>query len=154
LFGLSILAGSWPRLRKRAWRFKMIEKRVSVKLIGDAKEAYLAIHKKVREEREKNITSSFHQTLLRSIDSKIALLKANYDCGIQISKRRIPSKYIIEYEVTNLWKVNLSGYWRMIYTLKQPQREQTEIEIISIWLDVLDIIDHETYNKIFGYKGR
>jgi len=91
---------------------------------------------------------------LRSIDSKIALLKVNYDYGIQIPKRLIPKKYLVQYEVTNLWKVNLSGYWRLVYTLRQPQREQTEVEIISIWLDVLDIMDHEKYDKIFGYKKK
>ena len=102
----------------------------------------------------KGTSSSFHQTLLKSIDSKIALLKANYDYGTQIPRKFIPRKYLLEYGVTNLWKVDLSGYWRMIYTLKQPQREQTEVEIITIWLDVLDITDHKKYDKIFGYTKR
>ena len=42
----------------------------------------------------------------------------------------------------------------MIYTLKQPQRENTVVEILSIWLDVLDIISHEDYDRIFNYHGR
>ena len=42
----------------------------------------------------------------------------------------------------------------MIYALKQPQRENTEVEILSIWLDVLDIISHKDYDKIFNYRGR
>ena len=42
----------------------------------------------------------------------------------------------------------------MIYTIKQPQRENTEIEVLSIWLDVLDIINHKEYEKIFKYRGR
>ena len=132
----------------------MVEKRVSVKLVGEAKEAYLELQETVRLEKERGVTSSFNQTLLRSIDSKIALLKVNYDYGIQIPKRLIPKKYLVQYEVTNLWKVNLSGYWRLVYTLRQPQREQTEVEIISIWLDVLDIMDHEKYDKIFRYKKK
>lgn len=132
----------------------MVKKRVSVKLLGEAKEEYLKLREVVRTEREKGITSSFHQTLLKSIDSKIAVLKTNYDYGAQIPKRHIPRKYLEEYEVTNLWKVDLSGYWRMIYTLRQPQREGASIEVISIWLDVLDIIDHEKYDGIFGYKKR
>ncbi len=132
----------------------MAEKRVNVKLLGEAKEEYLKLQETVGEEREKGITGSFHQTLFKSIDSKIALLKANYDYGKQIPRKLIPRKYQLEYEVTNLWKVDLAGYWRMIYTLKQPQREQTEIEIITIWLDVLDIIDHKKYDKIFGYKKK
>lgn len=132
----------------------MTHKHVTIKLLGEAKEEYLKLQSTVREEIEKGVTSSFHQTLLRSIDSKIAILKANYSYGIQIPRKIIPRKYLEEYEVNNLWKVDLSGYWRLIYTLKQPQRDQTEIGIITIWLDVLDIIDHDKYNKIFGYKKR
>ncbi len=49
---------------------------------------------------------------------------------------------------------DLSGYWRLIYTLKQPQRENPEIEVLSIWLDVLDILDHPKYDKIFGYRKK
>lgn len=65
-----------------------------------------------------------------------------------------PDKYIERYEVTNLWKINLPGYWRMIYTLRQPLREITEIDVITIWLDALDILDHNKYNKIFGYRRK
>lgn len=130
----------------------MVEKRISIKLVGEAKEEYLKLQEITRQEKEKSIKSSFHQTLLKSIDSKIALLKANYDYGTQIPRKLIPKKYLREFNVTNLWKVDLSGFWRMIYTLKQPQRDQTEIEIISIWLDVLDIVDHKKYDKLFGYR--
>jgi hypothetical protein len=56
----------------------MPEKRVSIKLVGEAKEVYLKLQEIVRQGKEKGITGSFHQTLLKSIDSKIALLKANY----------------------------------------------------------------------------
>ncbi|MCL4383462.1 hypothetical protein M1278_02400 [Candidatus Marsarchaeota archaeon] len=81
-------------------------------------------------------------------------MKVDYDYGIHIPNKNVAQKYISLYNVTNLWKVNLSGAWRMIYTIKQPQREDTEVEILSIWLDMLDIIDHEEYNKIFGYRKR
>lgn len=132
----------------------MVEKRAIVKLLGDAKEAYLQLEKNSAEEISKGITNSFHQTLLKSINGKIAILKKDYDNAIHIPRNRVPQKYIVEYEVTNLWKVNLSGGWRMIYTLKQPQRENPEVEILSIWLDVLDIIDHKEYARIFGYRKR
>ncbi len=131
-----------------------LEKRVSIKLVGDAKEAYLSLKKKVGEEVANGVNDSFHQTLLKSIDDKIDILRIDYDYGIHIPKKSVARKYIVRYEVTNLWKVNLSGHWRMIYTLKQPQREDTEVEILSIWLDVLDIIDHEEYDKIFNYRKR
>jgi len=40
----------------------------------------------------------------------------------------------------------LSNFWRMIYTVKG-----NDIEIISF---ILDIVDHNTYNKIFGYRKK
>ncbi len=146
------------RQRKKVSRCDISrEKRVSVKLLGDAKEAYLTLKRIAAEERRKGIFGSFNQTLLKSIEDKITILKGDSDFGIHIPKNRISQKYILQYEVTNLWKVNLSGGWRMIYTLKQPQRENTEVEILSIWLDVLDVLDiisHGEYDKIFKYKSR
>ncbi|MCX6768174.1 MAG: hypothetical protein NTY90_05635 [Candidatus Micrarchaeota archaeon] len=129
----------------------MVEKRVVVKLVGEAMAEYLSLQEAVRKEGEKGVGGSFHRALLKSIDSKIAVLKANYDYGTQVQRKLFPRKYVEEYGVTNLWKIDLAGYWRMIYTLRQPQREQTEVEIISIWLDVLDIMDHGKYDEVFGY---
>jgi hypothetical protein len=132
----------------------MAKKRTAIKLLGDAKEEYLKLKALVEEEHRRGVASSFHQTLFASISAKIELLRNKYDYGIQIPKRQIPAKYVQQYGVTNLWKVDLAGYWRMIYTLKQPQREQAEVEIITIWLDVLDIYDHERYDKTFGYRKK
>jgi len=50
------------------------------------------------------------------------------------------------YIVDNMWVVDLTGYWRMIYTLRGNQ-----IEVLCF---VLEIIDHEKYDKIFGYKKK
>ncbi|MFH1442567.1 MAG: hypothetical protein ABIG96_00885 [Candidatus Micrarchaeota archaeon] len=132
----------------------MPAKLVSIRLIGEAKAEYLNLQELARKEREKGVESSFHQALLRSIDSKIGLLKANYDYGTQIPKKLFPLKYLQQYGITNLWKVDLSGYWRLIYTLRQPSREGTEIEIIDIWLDVLGIVGHKEYDKLFGYRKK
>jgi hypothetical protein len=66
--------------------------------------------------------------------------------GIHIPKDRIPKEYTRNYDVNNLWKVNLSGAWRMIYTIRG-----SEVEIISL---ILDIMNHDDYNKKFGYKKK
>jgi hypothetical protein len=137
----------------RAGSVGMARRLVRVTLVGDAKGEYLALKGTVEDERKKGVASSFHQTLLRSIDSKISILKEHCDYGIQIPRGAVPAKYRA-YGVTNLWKVDLSGYWRMVYTLRQPQREGGEIEIMEIFLDVLDIVDHPTYDKIFGYRKK
>ena len=98
----------------------------------------------VREERDRDITSSDHQILLRSIQQKIALLKTNPHCGTHIAKRQIPKNYILQYSVRNLWKINLACGWRMLYA-----NRSTEIEIVAF---VLDILDHREYERKLGYR--
>ena len=119
-------------------------KPVRVILTGDAKEEFEELNALVGEEISKGITSSDHQTLFNSIKRKIELLKTNPEYGIHIPKDRIPREYILKYDVTNLWKVNLSGAWRMIYTIRG-----SEVEIISL---VLDILNHRSYDRKFGYR--
>ncbi len=114
--------------------------------VDNAKEELKILNKKVGDEKAKGTTKSDHQTLLRAIKQKATLIKENPDFGVHIAKNKIPHEYKREYEANNLWKVNLSKGWRMIYTIKG-----NEIEILSI---VLDIIDHKTYDKKFGYKKR
>ena len=121
-------------------------KPTKVIITGDAKEEFDDLNKVVGEEISKGITSSDHQTLLNSIKQKIELLRNNPEYGIHIPKNRIPKEYIKNYDVNNLWKINLSGSWRMIYTIKGD-----EVEIISL---ILDIINHKDYDKKFGYRKR
>jgi len=121
-------------------------KPVKVIIIGEAKEQFDGLNKAVGEEIAKGITSSDHQTLLNSIKQKIEIMKVNPEYGVHIPKDRIPKEYIRDYDVNNLWKINLAGAWRMIYTIRG-----SNVEIISL---ILDIIDHNSYNKKFGYKKK
>lgn len=115
-------------------------------ITGEAKEEFNELNKVVGKEVTKGITSSEHQTLLNSIKQKIELLRDNPEYGINIPKKLIPKEYVKLYDITNLWKINLSNYWRMIYTIRG-----NEIEIISL---ILDIMNHNDYNKKFGYKKK
>ncbi len=121
-------------------------KPVRLLLTGDAKEEFEELNKEVGEEISRGVTESDYQKLLSSIKQKIEFLKANPEYGVHIQKDRIPKEYILKYDVNNLWKVNLSGAWRMIYTIRG-----SEIEIIAL---VLDILDHGAYDKKFGYRKR
>lgn len=105
----------------------------------------------VFEEQLKNLRnvikekdSKFHRQLLTAIEREKDNLLVNPHKGIQIQKKQIPKEYITEYGVTNLWKINLPDYWRMVYTITG-----NELEIISI---LLEFMDHKKYDKIFGYK--
>jgi hypothetical protein len=121
-------------------------KPVKVLITGNAKEAYEELNILVGNEIKDGIETSDNQKLLKSIKQKIEFIKSNPEYGVHLEKKKIPKQYILEYEVNNLWKVNLTGYWRMLYTLRG-----SEIEIIAL---VLDIINHKEYDKILGYKKR
>jgi hypothetical protein len=77
-----------------------------------------------------------HKHLIRAFKD----ILENAFCGIQISKHLIPK----EYACNNLWKYNLPDAWRLIYTLKSPNK----VEIISV---VLDWMNHKDYSRKFKY---
>lgn len=126
-------------------RYRMFNgKDVRVKLSEEANEVYEELNKTVGEERLKGIESSIHQTLLRSINRVRDLLKQNPFAGDQVPKRQIPGKYVLNYDIDNVWRIELADRWRLVYTITGDQ-----IEIITF---VMDIFDHKKYDKVFGYK--
>lgn len=115
-------------------------KQVRVILSPEAEEAYKKLNQLSAE-------SKIERSILNSIEKKKDLIKANPHYGEPISKDKIPEEYKRKYGVTNLFWVELSNFWRMIYTLTN---DDTRIEIIAF---VLDIMDHKNYDKKFGYKN-
>ena len=71
-------------------------------------------------------------------------LRENAFAGKQVPKRLIPKRYRTEYGATNLWKYNLPGAWRLIYTVKG-----SEVEVLSV---ILEWLPHKEYEKRFGYR--
>ncbi len=84
------------------------------------------------------------KAVLKSFWRKVSLLKGSPQYGKPIKKELIPKHYVRKYSVTNLWKVNLAGHWRMIYTLVSNGSK--------IIVFVIDVVDHKTYDTIFGYN--
>ena len=115
-------------------------KEVNVVLSPEAEEVY----KKLNEEAGANKQS---RMILKAVNNKIDLIKANIHYGSPIAKNLIPEEYKKKYGTTNLFRVELPAFWRMLYTLTN----NNEVEIIAF---VLDIIDHPTYDNKFGYKGK
>ena len=109
-------------------------KEVRVLLKGQAKNSYLELKKRDNKES---------QILLKSINRVITILKENPQLGDPIAKKLIP-KTFQKIGIQNLYRVELSNYWRLLYTL-----EGNRIEIFAF---VLSIVDHKQYNKLFGYK--
>lgn len=79
------------------------------------------------------------------IKKAIDLLKIDYKKGAHISKKnnKVYKYYFKKYSVQNLWKLDASSSWRIIYTV-----QGTEIEILSI---ILESLSHKEYDRRFGY---
>ena len=121
-------------------------KTIKVLLSEEASKQYEELNRIVGEEIKNGIPNSIHQQLLKSINQKRDLLKINPQAGIHVPKSLIPKVYKAKYDADNVWKMDLSGYWRMIYTLRT-----SEVEITNF---ILDFLDHETYDKVFGYRKK
>ena|SRR3989344_5716778 len=115
-------------------------KDVRIIFSAEAKEVYEYLNKQAPN-------SKSDKMMLNAINNKLELIKSNFHYGNPISKKLIPNEYTIKYGTTNLFRVELPNFWRMLYTLTDNEK----IEIIAF---VLDIIDHNDYNKKFGYKKK
>ena len=118
-------------------------KTVRVILKAEAEEEFERLNKLVGDEQKKGITNSPNQQLLRSIKRVTELLKENPQYGDHIP-RALAMKTGLP--VANLWRIELTGYWRMLYTITGNC-----IEIICY---VLDIMDHRKYDKLFRYRKK
>jgi hypothetical protein len=116
-------------------------KKVRVILSPEAEEVYNHLN-------EEAPNSKTDQTILKAINKKVELIKSNPHYGNPIAKKLIPQEYKDKYGVSNLFRIELPNFWRMLYTLTDGE---TNIEIIAF---VLDVIDHPTYDKKFGYKSK
>ena len=82
--------------------------------------------------------------LVKIIDKGVAKLKRDREAGKRIPKRLIPREYVVKYGVTNLWKLNLDRYWRMIYTIVGD-----EVRLVNI---IIEVLNHKKYDRKFGYR--
>lgn len=78
--------------------------------------------------------------LFNSANSKIEFIKLNPFYGDNIQKKIIPKSL----NVNNLWRVELAQFYRLLYTIKGDENE-----IICF---VIKILNHDEYNKLFGYR--
>ena len=117
--------------------------KVEVRFSKDAYDEYI----KLKVNVENNIKSKkkpTYQQLLDSINRAIEYLKINPNRGDLIPRRYLNKKMISLYGTDKILRIELVGYWRMLYTLIGD-----EAKIIAF---VLDYMDHENYNKLFGYR--
>lgn len=97
------------------------------------KKLFLALEKGTSEE----------QQLFSHLNKARDAISENAFCGIRVPRKLIPSEYTRTYAVENLWKYNLPGGWRLLYTVMSD-----EILILSI---VLEWMNHKEYERRFQY---
>lgn len=78
------------------------------------------------------------------LQEAFTVLEKNGFSGIQIKKRLIPKIYMKTFKMHNLWKYNLSGGWRLIYSIEN--QGDLIVAIIVEWLS------HKEYEERFGYQ--
>ena len=104
------------------------------------------VEKSFAELEKEAQTQKVAQSILRSIQQKIELIKQNPHYGEPVSKKLIPVEWIQKYGIHNLFHVELANYWRLMYSLV---RSMNENEIIAF---VLNISSHPEYDKKMGYR--
>jgi len=85
--------------------------------------------------------------LRRWIENMEAVLKENKYAGDLIRKNQIPSHYIQRYGVNNLYRYQHPEGYRSCYTI-------TQVEGYGVCPTILDILSHDEYDRIFGYRKR
>jgi Txe/YoeB family toxin of Txe-Axe toxin-antitoxin module len=121
-----------------------MNKPVRVILLDEADAEYKKLNEIAGQQQKEGKNSTEEMQLLRSIKKKTEFIKANPFYGDSIPKALIPKEYAAKYNAKNLWRAELTNFWRMLYTIKGDQ-----IEIICF---ILDIISHKEYDKKFGYR--
>lgn len=123
-----------------------MDKEIWIEFSEDADTDYRALQKKVIQEKEQGVDNSPNMQLLKSIERAKNNLKIDPQFGIHIPRKVISKAVVNKYGTDRLWKIDLVGYWRLIYTIIGD-----EIKIISF---VLEFMDHDKYNKLFGYRKK
>lgn len=122
-----------------------MEKPVIIKFDEEAYKQYQELQKAVAE-GEKSKKKPTYEQLLTSINNALRNIKADYKYGDFIPRKYISKATIQKYGTDKIFRVELVGYWRLLYTVIGD-----EAKIIAF---ILEYIDHDKYNKIFGYKKK
>lgn len=81
--------------------------------------------------------------LHRIVDEALTTLKTDYTAGIQIRHALWPPEYVRKYGLRNLFKLNLEGGLRLMYTIIA---EEGYVSVI-----ILECLAHKEYEERFGY---
>lgn len=73
-----------------------------------------------------------------------ARLARDVTLGEQLPRKQIPTVLHRRYACTNLWRMELPGAWRILYSIQsRPDQELT--------ISILRILSHKEYDRLLGY---
>jgi hypothetical protein len=85
-----------------------------------------------------------NNALYKKVQETIRDLKNDRSVGIRIKLSHVPKYYIRKHDVNAIFKVDLPGAWRLIYGILVIHGEKKTL--------LMELFDHNSYNKRFGYK--
>lgn len=117
---------------------------MEVKFDSDAYNEYIKLQQFVANWAVSREVPTYEQ-LLRSIDNAVRNLKLNPYFGDLIPRKLISRGIVQKYGTHKLFRIELVGYWRLLYTIIGD-----DVKITAL---VLEFMNHKKYDKIFGYSG-
>ena len=99
---------------------------------------FIAVYESLKKNKKQNTA------LLTSIQNIIDSLKNDQMVGNHIKRNQIPKYYIKKHDVQVLYRVELPKFWRLAYTIITINHVKQAL--------ILDLLDHKSYDKRWGYK--
>ena len=87
-----------------------------------------------------------YSQLLSSINNALKNIELDYGYGDLIPRKYISKEAIRRYGTDKILRVELIGFWRLLYTIIGDK-----VKIVAF---ILEFMDNDKYNKVFGYKKR
>ena len=78
------------------------------------------------------------------VDRVIEEMKQDENLGDYIKKKPWPEKYVKTHEVTNLYRREIGGNHRLIYTIRGREGDKV--------YQLLDLLAHKEYDILFNYS--
>lgn len=120
-------------------------KDIHVEFDADAYIEYTKLQEAVAQNKKAKKQPRYEQ-LLNSINTALKNIKTNPHFGDLIPRKYVPKKTVQFYGTDKILRVELIGYWRLLYTLIGDKAK-----VIAF---VLEYMDHDKYNKRFEYKKK
>ena len=122
-----------------------MEKPIRIKFDEKSYGEFQKLQKVVLEGRRARKKPNYEQ-LLASINNALKNIKADYKYGDLVPRKYISKATLQRYSTDKIFRVQLVGYWRLLYTIIGD-----EAKIIAF---ILEYMDHDKYNKLFGYRKK